>query len=416
MTPALARFAVACAILSLSLAGCAATAQVKEGDMLFEQGDFAGAARSYGVAAQDNPENSGFQHKWKVARVFQNLEEGRRLVFEEKFLEAFQRFEEVLRLDPQNQTAPKWIEKAKTKFVSQKINEGFELLAEENFSAATDSFQRALLYDPRSENALFGLERIRAVIDRQLAKADDYLLRGVRDRAVNLVSQAAANFQKAHDLNPSDPEARLHSSEARRQLAEQKFLQAKSLEDDGHLGAALVQYRSIRAIDPNFPGLGERMGQIEVELAVRELHSKGKKLLARGEFDGARRAFEEGRKLTASSMTMKAMEEGLKEAQDREISSLYLAGRNFEQVSRFEEAAGKYEALLKLTAFYEDTIARLDLVRAAVAKASEMYERAAKVEEQGDRVTALAAFQEIFAFYPKYRDVAERIEKLKQSP
>lgn len=413
MTPINARWILTRSILLVSLAACSTTARLKEGDTLFEQGDFAGAAKSYEVAAKDNPDDAAIQHKWTVARVFQNLEQGRKLVFEDKLLEAFTCFENVLRIDPKNETAPKWIEKTKTKFVAQKVNEGFDLLAEENYSGATDSFQRALLYDPRSESAVFGLERIRTVLDKQLAKADNYLLRGVRDKAANLVSQASANFQKATDLNPSDSEARMKGQDSRHQLAQEKFDQAQKLEAEGHLGAALVYYRSIRSIEPDFPGVPEKVGLLEVELKAQDLLARAKKLLARGEFDAARRAFEEGRKLAASAPTSKAIEEGMKEVQERELSSLYLAGRNMEQVARFQEAVEKYEAVLKIASYYEDTIARLDVVRAALTKAGEIYEKGIKAQEAGDNAAALQAFQEIYAFYPKFRDTAERIEKLK---
>lgn len=395
---------------------CATRAQIKEGDALFERGDYAGASRSYEMAAKDNPEDEAIQLKWRVARVFKNIDEGRALVFEDRLLEAFERFEEAMRIDPRNETAPKWIEKAKSKFVGQKVIEGFDLLSEEDYSGATDSFQKALLYDPRSESALHGLEKIRTTLDQQLAKADNYLLRGVRDRAANLVGQAAANFRKAEDLNPADPEARQKGSEARARLAEQKFLEAQKLESDGHLGAALVQYRSIRAIDPQFPGLAEKVGQVEVELKARDLLARGKKLLLRGDFDGARLSFDEARKMMPSAGVIKAIEEALQETQEREISALYLAARNLEHASRFQEAVEKYEALLKKTSFHEDAIARLDLVRAAVAKAVESYEKGIRAEEAGEKAAALQAYQEIFAFYPKFRDVALRIEKLKQAP
>ncbi len=400
-------------VISLSCATSKATA---EGDARFKAGDFVGAERAYARAAAASPEDSSVQEKWTRGKVFAYLQQGRELVFEDRDFEALEKFELAVAADPQSKTAKQWLEKAKTKIAKNKIQEGIEFHTEGRYELAMNSFHQALLFDSSLDEAKRGLEKIRATLDRELRKAEDYYLRGIRDHAAELLIQAQSNFEKAVLYKPQDAGVVQRGQDVKHQIAEQKFLEAKDWEDARNYGAALVGYRSVRALHPDYPELSERIAAIEIELKVEEIFRRARNLVSREQFDTARTRFEEARKLTAVEKTREELTQRLKELEERELSSNYTKATTFEQDGRFEEAVKLYEKVLQSKPDYQDTLSRHERLFRTVAKAKELYELGIKAEEDWKHEEAKAIYEEILSLIPSFRDVRERLEKVQSVP
>lgn len=406
-------FCVVLAAISLS---CASTKATSEGDERFKAGDFTGAERAYARAAEVDPENPVIQEKWKRGKVFAYLQQGRELVFADRDFEALEKFELAALTDPQSVAVKQWLAKTKTKISKSKVQEGHEFHNEGRYELATDAFHQALLFDTSSEDAKAGLEKIRETLDRELRKAEDYYLRGIRDHTASLLIQAQSNFEKAALYKPQDAGIAQRGKDVKYQIAEQKFLEAQDWEDVRNYGAALVGYRSVRALQPDYPGLSERIAAIEVELKVEEIFRRARNLVSKEQFDTARIRFEEARKLTAVEKTREELTRRLEELKERELSSNYTKATTFEQDGRFEEAVKLYEKVLQSKPDYQDTLSRHERLFRTVTKAKELYELGVKAEEDWKHEEAKAIYEEILNLIPSFRDVRERLEKVRSVP
>lgn len=367
------------------------------------------ALEDAGGAASGDPE---VVEAWREARLDYLVHESQRLIFLDREEDALELLAEAAETHPDNKVVAGLAVLARNKLAQRATALGDRAMA---FGEPTDAlkyYQEATAWVPDHKPALEGIERVRTTFAAMHQKAQEHFLEAIRRfpelRWVEVDWHASAALEK----DPSREDAKDLRTRAARQIAQRTLDRAKQAEEEGYYGAALMEYRSARKLDPSIESIDERIAHMEKEVQAGGLLAQAMMHSANKRFDKARTMLEEAFALTILEKAV--VNDALLQNRKREAEVAYQLARDLELQGRKADALIGYEALDK--AWPDgllDVKARCASVRSEIAEAEKAWAAGEAAEAARDNKAALEAYQSVELFYPGYKDVRDRIQRLK---
>ena len=395
--------------LLAALAGCASTATdtASDVDHLIEHGRYTEAVELSAALREERPQDPEAVEAHRRASVAFLLEQGRRLTFEDRDVDALHSFAKALEIAPDSPEVVAWIQKTRVKLAERWLETALELHANEDLEAAVDAYEQALAYLPGDPSAVNGMASAIVQINHRAGLGKRYFEEGVHALADYWLEQARSRFSYAGKYQPEDQRTGDRRVHVDRLLAGQRAAVAAQFEGEGRWAAAYNEYRLALALDPDNAEAKVGLERTKKEARAARLIEETRMELVRGRFEQAQQHIDEGE---AGSEHQKDLFEGLRaDLETARNERLYSEALALELSGDFEAAIERYSALLERTPYFKDVLTRKDTLVEYVSDASELYARAEAATEPAEK---LGLLRQIAVFWPDYRDVRGQIEAL----
>jgi tetratricopeptide (TPR) repeat protein len=398
---------------SVLLGGCGVAASYREAsEAALRRGDFRNAYQNIQLAREEAPDDPEIQRMYWELRKALLLDNARQYVFRDEDERALEELAKVLAVDPTNPIALRWREKAVLKLADRSTAFGVEAFRGGDLETALRSYHEALTYLPGHAPAEAGLRELAEDWQKRRAKAQDHYLDGVRALARQLFHQTRYQMLVALESDPTLDRAEDAKVKAARRLAEERFSKAKDMERRGYYEVALREYRAVADVLHDAPDLADRIARSEREVDAKKLGDEGVVALHRGDYETARRCLDEA--FEKSVEQRPHYSDLLLRVRERELEHRYTLARDIEMQGTYEDAVVAYAAIVESAPDgFLDVLTRLGDLRTAIEMATKAYDAGAAAEAAGDFDQALEQFRDAAVYYPKFRDVGERLERLR---
>jgi len=397
----------------LWLAGCATDSKaIDRSHGYASEGNYYLAYKSLEeVRDPDHPDQELEKAYWR-ARLDYLIDEARRLIFNNRELNALDNLSQAQALAPENVVVKALVQRAEEKLASRATDRGNIFLAEGNLEQALLAFTDAQAHVPGYQRAIESTQSVRAAFDKLQQKAQEHFLEAVRRFPELRWVEVDWHAEIAIENDPSRDDARDLQLRSKRKIAERAFQRAGLAERTGHYGAALMEYRSVRDRQPEYPGIGDYITSMQHEVEAQSMIEKALAMMVNKRFVDAREVLGKAFQLTV--------------LEKASISELLLQTRRREGLAQLQSAKDldllgkKSEALLamqQVAAAWPDGLAdekvRIDNLQHDIDGAVQAFAAGEAAEQQGDPKTALQRYQEVETFYPGYKDARQRLERLR---
>ena len=404
--------------LALSvLAGCGTQSAITRTRKYEGLGDFKHAYETIDDARRAQLANGGAvddelaaEHE-RIRRAYL-LDRARARIFQEREDEALQDLELLAKAAPDYPRLHELRARALDKKAARIVAQADQKLAQREFAAAMELYLASERVVPEFPAAHEGIEKVREELARLTARAQQQFLEAVRKvpefRFVEVQWHAANVIH--NEPNRSDAEAL--EQKAKGMNAQSIFEQAMECERQDKFGAALVLFKSARALDPKFTGVEAEIVKMERELEALGLIEQAQLAMRNHAFDNARELL--GQAFEKSTLSRGTISELMIETRKLEGELHYQEARDLEIMGRKAEALAAFETLSKdWPDGLSDEKARISGLRVDIEGASTEWAAAEAAEAAGDLPAALEHYLGARRFYAKWRDCDAQIERLR---
>lgn len=404
---------VCLAVLALISGSCASPGAtwIERGKGYFARGNFYQAFYCLQAARAEGDDGPEVQKLYWPYRIAYLMKRAQMRVFANEDSLALEDLAKVLAVEPDHETAKRWVHKAKTKLAAAAVVRGDSAMFEDDLETALVAYHEALTFRPGYPLAKEGLQRVADAWEKRRAKASDRYIAGVRALAEQLFGQTEYHMLIALEADPTHENAESSRAEAAVRLHEIRFQRAKEMQDKGHYGAAMIDYQWVQKQDAEFPGVADRIAQCEVEVAAQQLAEEGELALFRGDYEKARELIDQAFEKSASERLK--YNELLLLTRDKEYGDKYVAAKDLQFQGFYEEAAERYASIDADYPGFLDVKARMDDLRASIDLAKESYDLGVAAEEAGKSDEALEHYEDAELHYAKYSDLGARLQRLR---
>ena len=341
------------------------------------------------------------------ARVAAMLDKGRTLSFQDRDDEALEIFRMVRDEFPGSDQATQWVKKTEHKLGMKWINIGLEHHAGDDLEGAIAAYDKALTYLPADQSATVGLAAARFLSEYRVGVGDEYYVSGVRALSDYYLQQARTAFEKGLKYKERDELSTERREQVKVLLSEQRVVLAGDLEGMGLFGAARHEYKMALQLDPKNEAAAAGAERAAKEAKAQDLLTAAEMQTLRGRFDKAREILAEGAALT--KVQGERFEGAVAGIDDAIHENMYQEAIDQYRDGDYEAAVKRFDELLAYSQYYKDARTRRDSLQSDIDAASERYERAAKAENDEERLRLL---REIEVFWSNYRDIQLQIQRL----
>ncbi len=363
----------------------------------------------------DDARNSGvtgLDEEWTEARLAWLIDESRWAIFNDHEIEALAHLAEAERMSPGHPAVAALVLRAHEKMAKRATDRGMRLVREGDLEAALLAFAEADASVPGFPAAVEGREAVRASFAQLEAKAQRHFLEALRKypelRMIEVEFHAAAAL--AND--PKRDDARRLHDKAQRALAEKALARGKAAEQKGAYGAALMEYRDARELDPTLEGIGDRIAHMEKEIAAAALVERAYMHVLSQRFDEARTVLAQAFDTTV--LEKSRVSELMMQVRRREGELQYQQARDLELQGQKQEAKAAFEALAAAWPDgLKDEKVRISNLQLDIDGAAKAYQAGAEAEAKGDFAEAADQFATAVSYYAGYKDAQFRLAAVK---
>jgi hypothetical protein len=386
---------------------------------LIEESDAHAANGNYYLAyttleAGRSPANSdpALEKAYWDARLRYLLDEAQRDIFQEREHHALLDLNQVLAQDPGNKDALALIERANQKIAFRAVARGDVALGGGELENALLAFAEASRAVPGYPPAVEGTRKVKSEFDKLRTKAQEHFLEALRRFPELRMYEVDWHATTAVASDPSRADARALQVKADRALAEKTVLRAKEEEKKGSYGAALMDYRLARTLDPSVPDIDEGIERMQAELEAAQLIETVGLQIMRGEFTKARETLDKALKKTTFEKAQ--VSDQLLRVRQREAEARYTAAHDQELLGNKQEALDGYKLLLAgWPEGLKDTTERMANLELDINAAAKAYAAGVEAEGKGDLPAAVEQYQTAVTYYAKYKDAKARLDAAK---
>lgn len=390
-------------------AACAATDESarEKVNKLVAHGEYGDAVRVAKQEADQKPADPQAVELYRQASIAYLIDEGRRLTFADRDLEALALFTEAYTLDPDSYEAYSWLDKTQRKLSWMWLEKALELHANDDLEGATAAYENALKYSPGSSSALAGLATSVAGLNFRSMRGRGYFNEGLRALAEYWLEQARSRFAYATKYHPTDPHPRERRDQVDALLAQQRVAVARQLENKNRFAAARGEYRAALLLDPSNEEAKLGKERCADETKAADFLRDARMAILRGNFDQAEKLVDQGLAVTHAQ---KGLFEGMQaRVHEARLQKLYAEGLSYERDLLYEKAVEVYAEILKETDYYKDVLARKDTLEQYIRLSADLY---AKAEAATDRDEKVKYLEQIRLIWPEYKDVDKQLKAL----
>ena len=399
-------------LLWAAAAGCAnSSSHFPDAERHTLQADWFQAWAAIQLAREESPGDPAVEAAYWRIRTGYLLWRAQRMVFGNAERDALAELEKVLTLDPEDPIALAWKQKAIEKLANRTAARGEALRRAGDLDAALQAYHEALLHQPGNQLAEEGLAELGLNWEAHRTAAQQHYLDGLRALAQQFADQAQYHFEMALSLDPTLDVVREPLARVQRQVAQDRLVAARAMIDQGAYEAARYVLEALKKDLPDLDGVDELAAIAERESDAIRLKGEGQLALARGELAVARTAFEKA--LETSERQAEQIGELLLLLHERELDASYFGAQDLELQGQLEEALVGFEAIAERSPGYRDARARAQDLQVRIDETKLAYDAGLKAEEGGDAEAAIGHYLSVQLFWPTYRDVSERLARLR---
>lgn len=302
--------------------------------------------------------------------------------------------------------------RAQLKKAHRIIGRGMDSLVRKDYAQALACFLESEAIVPGIKEAQEGIEDVRDATSRLSKRAQEQFLEAVRKLPEFRFVEVQWHASNVTHNTPDRDEAKTMEAKARRENALRAMARGKECESQSRFGAALVEYRSAKALDKDVPGVQEAIAAMEKEQQATVLVDKAQVDMRAGRYDEARERL--GQAFELSLMARNDIGALVLQTKRLEGQSRYQAARDLEVLGKKSEALAAYEALAKdWPDGLSDEKARIDGLRVDLDGAQKEWSDAEAAEAAGDLPKALDHYLNSERYYPNWKDGKQRIARLR---
>ncbi len=402
------------------LAGCASTGEDRNANdvnELVRHGRFEEAvvvaSKRRDAAQADGKSVARADEQWRLASAALLLSQGRALSFEDRDVEALEKFDAAVALAPDVAQVVHWRDATRAKLTDQWVNKATEWHASESLPEAVDCYEKALAYTPLDSRATQGLARALLQLNYRRGMGEKYYQGGVEALGEFWLDQAVHHFNGTIKYEPQHARAESRRVDADRLRADNRVIVAEGFEYEGAYSAARNEYRIATLLAPDHEAALAGLARTRKEEQAAEKLREADRSIMHGRFDEAEALLDQGLALTEAQKEAFSVEHDRLET--ARLTVRYDAARAMESDHRFEEAVVAYGTLLENAkqGYFLDVIARRDTLQDFIAKAATLYAKALAAAAPAEQ---LALLRQVDVVYPEYLDVRERLKALEAQP
>ena len=397
--------------IGLCLTSCmgtkAALTPAEEVDLLVRQGEYQRAVEMAFHLTQEDPvsaENAMLHRRATMALL---LEQGRRATFADNDRYAITRFEEVLKLDPSSEVGQRWLVKTQEKLALRLTMEGKELASNGEYEQAFQRYDEALRVVPGydlAEEAMVSLDAERAYRENM---SSEYYDQGVAALVDEEFAIAANRFGYVLKYREEDERLERRSQQVDRARSLKRTELGEALEKEKLYHAARASFQAAMAYDPANEGAREGLRRAALEADVNQMMARAQSAIVRSEFGIAKAQLDEAAGLTQQQT--EEVENLRQEWIDARLAAQYETAVRHQNDLRYEQAIEAFRELLSNGPGYEDAQERMAELTTKLNKAADMYQ---VMDAEADLAARLGLLLELEALCPGFKDVPERIDRL----
>lgn len=403
--------------LVLLLSACTTDSEVAESKNYLRLGEYSRAfdildeAREERIAAGQaiDPE---FEAAWSNARKEFLLERGRTEIFFEQEDLALVDVSAVLAIDPDHAEAKALRERALEKKAARATQAGDEHLMKLELEAALSSYLEAERYVPDYKLAREGADKVHEAVGKLTAHAQEQFLEAARKLPEFRYVEVRWHATNAVDKDPTRHDAEALKQRAAHELALKAVARSVECRKKDQFGAALMELRAARRIEPTLPGIDADVAQMEREVQATQLIEKSIVQMRMGKFADSRASLDKANGLTMYSRA--TVNDMRLDCNRLEAEHEFQLCRDLEILGRKREALAAFEALAaKWPAGVKDEKARIEGLRTDITGAETEWAAAEAAEAKGDLPGALDHYEASFRYYGEMKDAKDRIARLR---
>lgn len=400
---------------ALVTAGCVASRAATHQDKALDElrtANYKLAYQEIQLALEAAPDDSDVQRLEQQLRVLFLLDEQRRRIFAGEEGKALQILARVLTLDPRNETAKRWQDKARAQLGAKLVLEAEEDLKAQRLEVALAKFQRALSYVPGDERARRGLRRVSEIYTDQREHANKHYLLALRAREDADWRRVFYHATTSSDTDPTHADApSLHAAAVRR-LALERRSWAQRQEELGLWAAAAKAWRGAEemAREAGLDWADQAAAKVKSmadEQEANRLFGRAEVKIAGGAFDEARALIQQADPLCTNDRVV--LNELLAYLDRRELEFLLRRADLLAADHRHEEALEIFKRVAKRDASGRAR-ARIQGIEELLASCKADYEKAERAVQQGRVEEARSIWRGILSVHRRYRDVRARYD------
>jgi tetratricopeptide (TPR) repeat protein len=375
------------------------------GDACYRSENYQAALELYTQARTTDPALGGIDERILNAKVRLELQRGDQAVARKEWDNAERAYTEARRLEPQN---PDIAERAK-QMAAARANEHFgkgqQLLGRGNPFDAIAEFEQALTFQANHPRAAKALERALGEKHDRETQAESAYQEGTRALGADKFEAAIQSFTAASNLNP-------HHPSAERELGQARARYAEALVADGDAALARKQwpeaaelYRKALSQRPGMPGVAQQVRRAEREGRGAKLVDDGNRAFERNDWKTAVDRYTQARELTADHETFAAR---LNTSRENLASDTFNLAQSAERAGNLEEALARYRSITQFYPKYRDVEERSERLDVTLRTARRAFESGCRYQEEGNLREAREQFRMCAELVPGYAKVAER--------
>lgn len=294
----------------------------------------------------------------------------------------------------------------------QNVRRGDDRLLRKEYAEAMTAYLEAERVWPGLEESADGIIKVRDAMTTLTVRAQLEFLEAVRKlpefRFVEVQWHAGNVLHSA----PEREDAKEIRAKAKRENADRVFARGREFERTQKFGAALVEYRMAQRTDPTLPEVEASILRMENEMKAAVLVDKAQKDMRAHRFEAARKGLGEAFEL--SVLTRNEIGKLQIETRRLEGHARYQQARDLEILGKKGDALAAFEALEKdWPEGLSDEKVRIDALRVDLDGAAKEWAAAEAAEAAKDLPKALEHYVATEAFYPGWKDVKARIQRLR---
>lgn len=392
-------------------AGCASdgSADARDVNWLVQHGRFGEAVRVAAERHAARPGDRKAEEQWKLASAAYLIEQGRRLSFEDKDLEALAKFDAAVEIAPDLEQARAWRGATLDKLATHWVMTAIEWHASDNLPEAERCYEKALEYRPDDVRAKSGLARVLFQLTYRVGKGNAYYEEGIQALEQHWLDQAARDFSATHKYDEHNERARDRRKSTDTMRAEERILIAEEYEAQGLYAAARNEFRLATLFDPNHAGARAGLERNKREEQAAELIREADRKILKRDFAAAEALLAQGEALTQRQQDafLSERERLLQE----QLQARYESARALEADHRYEEAIAAYSDLLELSKQqgFDDAFARRDTLVDMLERAERYYSAAQAATDPAEQ---RALLQQLRVVHPDYKDAPQWLKRL----
>lgn len=402
----------------LSLSACGTHSAIEASREFSRVGDFQRAfevldrARSDEIANGETP-NAELEDAHQRARINQLIDRARQSIFEEKEDLALADLEEVAKIVPDSPAVKDLTYRALRKKALRSVKRGDDLMLRKDLQAAMTHYLAALHVLPDFPPALEGADRVREASSRLTERAQAQFLEAVRKLPEFRYVEVRWHADIAMAKDPEREDAESLAKRAQREIALRALDRGRACAKNDQYGAALLEYRTARKLDPTLPGIDDLVAQSEREVEAASLVEKAQRAMRVQQFALAREQL--GKAYALSTMSRTSINELMVQARRMEGETKYQFARDLEVLGKKSEALAAFEAIAKeWPEGLLDERARIEGLHIDIDGATTEWAAAEAAEKANDPVQALLHYEAAMQYYPGWKDGPARVERLKK--